>query len=226
MKELLVISKPNSSFSESIKTIRTNLKFSNINKKVKTIVVTSSVPGEGKSFISANLAAAFAGFDEKVLLVDCDLRRGRQHEIFNIDEKELGLSNLLIDQNFTESAKNYIKKTDIKNLFVLPMGTLPPNPSELLASEKNQLLIEVLEDKFDIIILDCPPLTGLNDTLIMANKADITIIVAKYKSTPMELVEKSKKSLENVNANVAGVVLNQIDDSTSSYYYNSYYTKK
>lgn len=227
MSELIVVERPNSSFSEAIKTVRTNIKFSSVNKKIKTIMLTSSVPGEGKSYVSSNLAAAFAQFNEKVLLVDCDLRKGRQHKIFGIDnDKTLGLSNLLIDDNIGSSAKNYIKKTKVKNLYVLPTGVFPPNPSELLASEKMKNLVEILKNNFDIVILDCPPLTGLNDALIVSNLADTSIIVARHKSTPMELLEKSKKSLEAVNANIAGVILNQIDTKeNNSYYYSSYYTE-
>lgn len=224
MNELVVIEKPTSSFSEAIKTVRTNLKFSAVNKEVKTIMITSSVPGEGKSFVSANLAAAFAQFNEKVLLIDCDLRKGRQAKLFGIPtSKTLGMSNLLIDEDYCATAKKYVKKTKVNNLFLLPAGTFPPNPSELLASERCANLLELLRKYFDIIILDCPPITGLNDALVVSSYADTSIIVAKHKKTPMELLEKSKKSLDNVGAKVAGVILNQIDSKDDPYYYTSSY---
>ncbi len=224
MNELIVIDKPTSSFSEAIKTVRTNLKFSAINKEVKTIMVTSSVPGEGKSFVTANLACAFAQFNERVLLIDCDLRKGRQHKIFGISSnKTLGMSNLLIDEDYRATAKNYVKKTKIKNLYLLPAGTFPPNPSELLASERCANLLKLLRNHFDIILIDCPPVTGLNDALVVSSYVDTSIIVAKYKQTPMELLEKSKKSLDNVGAKIAGVILNQVDVKDEPYYYSSGY---
>ena len=132
--ELVVHSDPKSTVSETLKIIRTNIQFSSVDEKVKTILVTSSVHGEGKSFISANLAATLAQNGSKVLLVDCDLRKGRLHKIFEV-ESERGLSDLLIDEINTD-VKQYIKKTHIDNLSLITMGTLPPNPSELLSSAR------------------------------------------------------------------------------------------
>ena len=114
--ELIVHEKPKSNVSEAFKTIRTNLQFSSVDEEVKSILVTSSIPGEGKSFVSANLAVAFAQAGSKVLIVDCDLRRGRQHNIFKVNNN-LGLSNLLID-NTDKKDEKYFHKTEIKNLFV------------------------------------------------------------------------------------------------------------
>lgn len=227
MSELIVIEKPTSAFSEAIKTVRTNLKFSSVSRKIKTIMVTSSVPSEGKSFVSANLAAAFAQFGEKVLLVDCDLRKGRQNKIFDISisDSPLGLSNLLIEENYLRYCQNYVQKTNIENLYILPAGTFPPNPSELLASDRCCNLLKLFREQYDVIILDCPPLTGLNDALVASSYADTSVIVARYKHTPMELLEKSKKSLENVGANIAGVILNQIPIKDNPYYYSSYYSE-
>lgn len=226
MKELLIIEKPNSGFSEEIKKTRTNLKFSQISDDVKAMMITSSVPGEGKSFVSANLAAAFAQYNERVLLVDCDLRKGRQKKIFNIpDDKDGGLSNLLINKDWETEYPSYIKKTKVSNLFVIPTGPYPPNPSELLATERFVKFVEEVKKVFDIVILDCPPVVGLNDAIAVASVADISIIVAKYKSTSKDLVEKTKKSLDAVNARIAGVILNQMEEAKSSYYYYGGYYK-
>ncbi len=227
MKELLVIDKPNSSFSEEIKKTRTNLKFSQISDEVKVMMITSSVPGEGKSFVTANLAASFAQYNEKVLIVDCDLRKGRQKKVFNIpDDEEGGLSKLLINKDWKSEYPSYIKKTKVSNLFVLPTGPFPPNPSELLATERFKKFVEELKKVFDIIILDCPPVVGLNDAIVVSSIADISIIVAKYKSTSIDLVEKTKKSLESVGARIAGVILNQMETTKSSYYYYGGYYKE
>jgi capsular exopolysaccharide synthesis family protein len=218
--ELVVIGDPKSNIAESIRTIRTNLQFSSIDDEVKTILITSTAPGEGKSFISANLATAFAQNDSRVLIVDCDMRKGRLHKIFNVTN-EKGLSNLLIDE-VEDEFKNYIKKTEIDNLYILTMGTLPPNPSELLSSTKNKVLIKVLKSKFDYVIFDGVPTNGLTDSLIMARLVDKVVIVSALKQTKMEMLEKTKRSLEGVGANLAGVIINRIPASSKGYYDHYY----
>ena len=217
------IERDSTSFNEEIKKIRTNIKFSSVNDDVKVICVTSSLPGEGKSLISANLAASFAQYDEKVLLIDCDLRKGRQRKLFNIaNNNDLGLSKLLINKRWENEYKNYIKATRINNLFVIPTGIFPPNPSELLANERFANLINKLKEEYSMIILDCPPLEGLSDALVVSSLADTTVLVAKYKSTPVNLLEKSKKALDNVGSKLAGVVLNHVDKEPNTYYYGYY----
>lgn len=224
MKELIVNNYPKSSVAEAIKTIKTNLRFSSINKKIQTILITSSISGEGKSFISANLATEFANSKEKVLLIDCDLRKGRQQELFNIiTNSRMGFSNLLIADNWKKNLNEYIHSTEIKNLDVLTTGTIPPNPSVLLESSKIEKVIDELKKQYDIIIFDTPPVTGLTDTLILSRLADVVLIVAKSKKTTPELLENTKKSLENVNANIAGVILNKVDKYDNKYYSDGYY---
>lgn len=211
------------SFNEEIKKIRTNIKFSSVNDDVKVICVTSSLPGEGKSLISANLASSFAQYDEKVLLIDCDLRKGRQRKLFNIpNNNDLGLSKLLINKRWEDEYKNYIKATKINNLSVIPTGIFPPNPSELLSNERFINLINKLKEEYSMIILDCPPLEGLSDALVVSSLADTTVLVAKYKSTPVNLLEKSKKALDNIGSKLAGVVLNYVDKEPNTYYYGYY----
>ena len=224
-KELIVDRDPKSSLSEAIKNIRTNLQFSSIDGQVKNILVTSSTSSEGKSFISANLAVAFAKLGSNVLVVDCDMRLGRQHEIFGVSNS-IGLSNLLID-DVDNKYESFIQKTDIKNVSVLTRGIVPPNPSELLASEKNRHLMELLNKKFDYIIWDCVPVVGLTDSIIMAPLVDKIVIVASYKRTPIELLKNSTLALDKFKNKIAGVVLNGIPLKGSHYYssyYSSYYT--
>lgn len=217
------VEKDSVAFNEEIKKIRTNIKFSSINEDVKVICVTSSLPGEGKSLISANLAASFAQYDEKVLLVDCDLRKGRQGKLFNIPiNNDLGLSKLLINKRWENEYRNYIKDTKVNNLSIIPAGMFPPNPSELLTSERFLYLIKKLKDDYDRIILDCPPIEGLSDALVVSSLADTTVLVAKYKSTPVNLLEKSKKALDKVGSKLAGVVLNHVDKEPNTYYYGYY----
>lgn len=217
------IEKDSISFNEEIKKIRTNLKFSAINGDVKVICVTSSLPGEGKSLISANLAASFAQYDERVLLIDCDLRKGRQKKLFNLPtNNDQGLSKLLINKSWENEYKNYIKETKVNNLYIIPTGIFPPNPSELLTSERFLYLVKKLKEEYDRIILDCPPIEGLSDALVVTSLADTTVLVAKYKSTPINLLEKSKKALDKVGTKLAGVVLNHVDKEPNTYYYGYY----
>lgn len=222
-KELVVLNNPKSSTSEAIRILRTNLQFSFIDngkEDTNVLMITSSMPEEGKSFISANLATAFSMIDFKVLLIDCDLRKGRQHKIFN-SEKDKGLSNLLLDD--IKHYKKYIQKTEIDNLFVLPSGMVPPNPSEILGSEKCKELLELLKKDYDLIILDCPPVNYITDTLVITKLANQALIVCAYKKTPMDLLTSSKKSLEAANIKIAGVVVNKLEGHKKEYYYNKYY---
>ena len=222
MNELIVATNPKSSIAEAIKTIRTNLQFSSVDDKVKSILVTSSFSGEGKSFVTANLAVAFAQAGTKVLIVDCDLRRGRQHSVFHVENLE-GLSNLLID-DVEKKYKHYIKKTRYENIYVLPMGIVPPNPSELLASDKNKQLVEILAKNYDLVIYDGVPVGGLTDSIIMADLVDKIVIVSAYKQTPIELLNNTKKNLEKFSDKIAGVVLNKYP-ATKDHYYSNYYYK-
>ncbi|CCZ89087.1 capsular polysaccharide biosynthesis protein putative tyrosine-protein kinase [Coprobacillus sp. CAG:605] len=222
MNELIVATNPKSSIAEAIKTIRTNLQFSSVDDKVKSILVTSSFSGEGKSFVTSNLAVAFAQAGTKVLIVDCDLRRGRQHNIFHVENLE-GLSNLLID-DVEKKYKHYIKKTRYENIYVLPMGIVPPNPSELLASDKNKQLVGILAKNYDLVIYDGVPVGGLTDSIIMADLVDKIVIVSAYKQTPIELLNNTKKNLEKFSDKIAGVVLNKYP-ATKDHYYSNYYYK-
>ena len=219
--ELIVANNPKSGVAEAIKTIRTNLLFSSIDEPVKSILMTSSMSGEGKSFVSANLAVAFAQTGVKVLIVDCDLRRGRQHKIFNIDNEQ-GLSNLLLD-DVDKNYKKYIKKTRYENIYVLPMGIVPPNPSELLASAKNKQLAKILKQKFDLVIYDGVPVGGLTDSIIMADLVDKIVIVSAYKITPVEFLANTNKALEKFKDKIAGVILNKFP-SSKDHYYSKYYS--
>lgn len=220
--ELLINVNPNSMFSESIKSIRTNLQFSAIDKEIKTILITSPEPGNGKSFISANLAGAYAQEGKKVLIIDCDLRRGRQHNIFEIENPSNGgYSNLIL--NYKEEIKltRYVTKTEIKGIDIIPTGQTPPNPLELLTSKNNEKVIKELRKHYDVIILDCPPILGISDTQIMTKHSDANILVVTSGKTTIESVERCKKVFEAANSKIDGVIINSASVKGSSY--NSYY---
>lgn len=223
IEELELLSNPKSRVAEAVKTIRTNLEFSSADEKNNKIMLTSTTPGEGKSFITACLAQSYAAAGKKVLIVDCDLRRGRQYEIFGVSNNK-GLSNILISD--LEGVKIETIKTKLKGVYLLPGGTVPPNPSELLESKKMADVIAMLEDDYDILLFDCPPVIGLSDPLIITKYVDTTVIVTAYKSTPTELLKKTVKALEAVNAKVAGVIFNKVPSAGNGYYskyYDGYY---
>ena len=218
--DLVIYNRPKSNISEDIRTIRTNLQFTTSDEESKVILVTSSIPGEGKSFISSNLGVAFAQAGETTLIIDSDLRLGRIHKVFGVSNKQ-GLSNLLVEPDVTK-CDDYIKKTEIENLFVIPRGTVPPNPSELLNSSNTRKVIEFLKENFDRIIFDGVPINGLPDSLIVAGIVDRVIIVSAANYTKIDDLNDTKKALEKIDANIAGVLLNKVYNSKRgkyTYYY-------
>ena len=216
LEELNMLSNPKSRVAEAVKTIRTNLEFSLVNGGEKKIMLTSTEPGEGKSFIAASLAQSYALSGKKVLIIDCDLRRGRQYEIFGVSNGK-GLSNILISD--LSGVKIETIKTKLKGVYLLPSGTVPPNPSELLESKRMGKLIDMLENNYDIIIFDCPP---VSDALVVTKYVSTTVIVTAYKQTSEDMLKKTVKALEGVNAHIAGVILNKVP-ATKNGYYNKYY---
>ena len=226
-KELIITKNPKSLFAESIRSIRTNLAFSSLDKEVKLIINTSPEASDGKSFVTANLAVAYAQEDKKVLLIDADLRRGRQHEIFGVmNVTSGGYSNLMLNYKENISLEKYICTTEDKNIDILPTGPTPPNPVELLGSENNRKLLERLKKKYDLIIMDCAPVIGLSDAVILAKIADINLITVSVKKTKMENLERVKKLFDQNDIKINGVILNKAQmqgNSYYSYYYNNDY---
>ena len=227
--EIRLNSNPKSRFSESIKTIRTNLAFSSIGKDLKVILMTSPEAGDGKSYISANLAVAYAQEGKRVLLIDADLRKGRQHEIFDVlNSVNAGYSNLILNYKDGMKLGKYILPTANENVELIPTGTTPPNPIELLASENNAKFIERVKEEYDIIILDCTPVIGLSDALVMTRFSDVNIAVVSCKKTKFENLDRVKKVFEQSNIKLGGVVVNKVQTKENryySYYTNDYYYK-
>jgi len=213
---------PKSPISEAYRVLRTNIQFSGVDKPLKTILVTSAGPMEGKTTTIANLAVIFAQCGSKVLLIDTDLRRPMLHKVFML-LNDRGLTNLLTSQKDTVS---FIQHDVVKNLDVLTSGVIPPNPSELLSSNAMKNFIEKVKASYDIILMDSPPVVSVTDASIISTYADATILVVKSGKTEIETVKRAKELLEKINANIIGVVLNNISKKQLDYSYYYYYSEE
>lgn len=229
-KELITFRNPKSPISETFRTLRTNIQFMNINRKLKSILITSTLPGEGKSWVASNLAITFAQAEKKVILIDADMRKGRQYSIFGISPRP-GLANYLAasDKNADLiDMEKYVQKTEIDGLYVISAGNVPPNPSELLIAPQMQRLLDRLSTQFDIIIVDAPPCELVTDAAILSRMVDSTVIVTAHKFTKKASLQKTIKSIKNVGGKIAGVVLNKVPIDAKkyekSYYYGSQLT--
>jgi protein-tyrosine kinase len=211
---------PKSPISEQYRTLRTNIQFSNVDGNMRSLMVTSSKPGEGKSTTAANLAVVFAQQGKRVLLVDADLRKPTVHYTFRL-ENHVGLTNVLTKQTTLRSA---IQSTDIDNLTVVTSGPIPPNPAELLASTYMQELLQEMYTQFDIVLFDTPPVLAVTDAQIMANLCDGSILVVHSGQTVVDAAQKSKELLNAAKGKLLGVVLNQRKPEEGNYYY--YYGTK
>lgn len=220
---LITLVNPSSLVSEQFKTLRTNIQFTMVDQKLKTLVITSAAPNAGKSTVSANLAVTFALQGLKVLLVECDLRRPSVHKSFHVSNIK-GLTNLLTD---TEARiEDNLVASEQENLSLLLSGPLPPNPAELLGSNRMSQLQAELENHFDLIIFDTPPLLGFTDGQIMAGRSDGTIFVIRHGVALKENMLKANEILKRVNANVLGAVYNFAPQSTQDMSYYDYYNER
>ena len=221
--ELVLRDNPKMAVAEDFRTIRTSLYFSLNNQNSNTVLFCSSRAHEGKSFIISNLAVAFAKTNKKVLLIDCDMRLGRQHEIFELSN-QFGLSNILAEGDL-KKLRQYTLKTNVKNLEVITRGVVPPNPSELLESKKMEMLLSEVKKHYDYVLIDGTPIEGISDSLILAKRADRVILVCAANETTIEDLQNSKRALEAIEINMPGVILNQVVDKRrggKNNYYNYY----
>ncbi|MFD0697823.1 CpsD/CapB family tyrosine-protein kinase [Paenibacillus sp. GCM10027628] len=216
-QDLITNSNPMSSISEAYRALRTNITFSSIDQDLKKILVTSSIPGEGKTTTVANLAVVYAQENKKVLIIDADLRRPSIHQRF-VRSNRLGLTNILVNQY---KALDVILETDIPNLSIITSGSIPPNPSELLSSAKLASILEELHDKFDLILIDSPPTLAVADSQILSTMCDGVLFVVNHGKVKRQLAKKALLNLEHVKAKVLGVVINnQPKKKNKDFYYN------
>ncbi|PIX94508.1 MAG: hypothetical protein COZ25_05310 [Ignavibacteria bacterium CG_4_10_14_3_um_filter_37_18] len=220
--EFIIYNKPDSVPSEAFRALRTRVQFSKVDQgNMKVIHITSSTPGEGKTLISSNLAGSFAQANHKTLLLDCDLRKPRVHTIFGMN-RQPGLVEYLFDQ---VNLATIIKPTKLANLDVITVGTIPPNPAEMLGSKKMQDFITHMKTLYDYIIIDSPPIISVTDSEIIAAYCDAVYLVVSANYTEFDLLEKALDILKNSNVNFVGTILNNFvfKNSYGSYYKYYYY---
>ncbi|MCI5726366.1 MAG: CpsD/CapB family tyrosine-protein kinase [Clostridium sp.] len=206
--------KPKSITAEAYRVLRTNIQYSSFDSELHTLAVTSAEPGEGKSTVAGNIAIAFSQSEKKTIIVDCDLRKPSLHKKFKISNTT-GVTEVLIGKEKLEDT--VYKFSD--NLDVLTSGKLPPNPSEMLGSKTMERLLEVLKEKYDMVILDTAPLQAVTDAQILSTKIDGIILVVRAEATKKDSVVAAKGLLDKVGANVVGTVLNGVENSRRKYYY-------
>lgn len=213
---LITLVDKSSPVSERYRTIRTNIQFaSSADRQIKTMVITSSGPGEGKSTTAANLAVVFANSGQSVLLIDADMRKATVHKTFLLNNG-VGLSNVLSTDMKVSDA---VQRTVVPNLYVMTSGPKSPNPSELLGSTRMDQLIKELRSDYDFVIFDMPPIVAVTDAQIIASKADGTMLVVRENYTRKDSLQKARELLSMVNANVLGAVFNGSTDVTDQGYY-------
>lgn len=214
-KDLISLTNPKSPITEQFRTVRTNIEFSSPDADLRTIVVTSPNPAEGKSTVTANLAIVFAQQGKRVLVIDSDLRKPTVHYTFHA-ENHVGLSNILTRQATFEKT---VKTTKQENLWVLTSGPIPPNPSELLSSRGMNALLEKAKSEYDLVILDSPPVLAVTDAQVLSHLTDGVVLVVSSGKTQVDSAKKTKELLESVKAKILGVILNNKKVQENQYYY-------
>ena len=218
-EELVLIHSPKSTASESFRGIRTGILFSSADMPPQVILITSAAPEEGKSSCAANLGATLAMAGSKVVILDCDMRRPRQHKIFNCP-RETGISSVLVG---TSPLSDVVVHTVVENLDLIPCGPIPPNPSEIVGSKKIKQLIDGLRKHYQHILIDSPPITAVTDAVLLSQVSDSVLLVIRAGVTPKPVIQNGIEQLKNVNAHIMGAILNAIKTGRDSYYYYQYY---
>jgi polysaccharide biosynthesis transport protein len=218
-RDLYVHENPTSRIAECCRSLRTNILFSAADRQLKTIVVSSANPREGKTTSVIYLGTTMAQSGQRVLLIDTDMRRPRLHVSLKVS-RQTGLSNLIVGDDDYDGA---IRTTDIPNLFVLPCGPLPPNPAEILMTQRFATVLAELAKRFDRIILDSPPLNVVTDAVVLSKQTDGVILVAHADRTLREELKRSARQIKAVNGKITGVIVNAIEPDQRSGYYYSYY---
>jgi succinoglycan biosynthesis transport protein ExoP len=223
IERLFVLEKPRSSLAEAFRALRTSLQFSSLGRDIRSLVITSAGPSEGKTTVACNLAITLAQAGKRVILVDGDMRRPTVHKHFNLSNK-IGFSSLILVDHLSDPAvvESHLQPTMVANLSVMTSGPHPPNPAELLSLERTRQVQTALKDAADIVIYDSPPVVTVTDAAILASRTDATIQVVRAGKTRRDLVLKARQTLERVGATVLGTVLNGVQQQDIGYYYYYY----
>jgi len=221
-RPLIAYTNPKSPISEAYRTLRTNIQFSAIDGDLRTIMVTSAGPSEGKTTTIVNLAITCAQAEKKTILIDADLRKPTLHQTFGLSNR-LGLTNILTGQSMLGDV---IKSSDVPHLDLLTSGPIPPNPSEILASKRMTALLEQLSQEYDTVLVDSPPALAVADAQIISTRCDGVLLVVDSGKVKREAAMKVKAGLEHVQARILGVVLNNIDRKHGEAYYYYYYRQE
>jgi len=213
-------------YKEAFLSLRTNISFLAATDDLKSIIITSSVPGEGKTSVAVNLALALSAANNSVLLIDADLRKPNVHKLLNItDGSKYGLTNMLYEKGATTDVC-IRHRVDRKGLSVLPCGVVPPNPTELLGSARVKQLLIQLKNTYDFLIIDSPPVTVVTDAAILSQHADGILFVVRQRKVTFEQARQAKRHLNTIEANILGVVMNDFSykyvDKSYNYYYHYY----
>lgn len=216
---LVASTHPLSAAAEAYRTLRTNLGFAALDTESRLLLVTSTSPSEGKSMTAANLGVVLAQAGSRVLLVDCDLRRPSLHKVFGTGNGS-GLTNVVVKG---EDPSPYIRETGVPGLKLLPSGPLPPNPAEIVGSERMKGLWPRLLGEFDYVLVDSPPVLAVTDSVLLAGQVHGVILVVWAGATRVDVVKEAKERLERANARILGVVLNKVPVSSRGYHYHYYY---
>ena len=217
-RDLFVFHNPKSAASECARSVRTNLMFMATTRPLRRLLLTSARPAEGKTTTAVALSVAMAQAGNRVVLLDSDLRRPRLHRAFGVSGEE-GLTSVFVGRELDE----VIKRTEVPDLDILPCGPLPPNPAELLHSEKFSAVLEQLSEKYDRVLLDSPPVSAVTDAMILSQLVDGTVLVVQAHETPKEAARRAVQQLRDVDAHIAGVILNDYDMQGGDYGYQHYY---
>lgn len=222
VNQVISLKNPKSVVAEAFRTLRTNIQFSSLDNELKTIVVTSTQPGEGKSTVLVNLAVTMAQSGKKVVLLDCDLRKPTIHRKLGVPNKN-GLTTLLSKE---KSLQECLQLLNVPNLYIITSGPIPPNPAELLGSKRMKSLLQELKEHFDVILIDAPPVLAVTDSQILSTLTDGVLFVTSYGTTEKDAVVRAKELIEKVGGKILGVVLNKMPNdakgSYTGYYYYSY----
>lgn len=217
-RQLIVHEQAKSPIAEAFRTLRTNIQYSKVDGDLRTIMITSAGPGEGKSTISANTAVAMAQSGKKVIIIDCDLRKPVQHKIF--EKRNRGLTNVLVEEI---PCQDVIQETEVENLWVMTSGPIPPNPSELLGSSRMNDVMAELKKEYDFMVFDAPPVVAVTDACVLASRMDGVALVVSAGIARPEMAQHARDLLIRANGRLLGVIMNRVEIQEEYSYYYYYY---